>query len=302
MAITLPQDSDYRTAKIVLNNGLEMPAVGMGTYRVRTEQEIFTLVDNGLKAGYRLFDTAAVYGNEAFLGQALRTLLPKYNLEREDIFITSKLAPADHGSVAVPKAFVKSLNNLGLEYIDMYLIHFPGAAKVHNQSPQNALLRTESWKAMIELYDDGKVNAIGVSNYTIAHLTDFESNHLDLPVVNQVEFHPFCNQADLLQYCKSQYICVQAYCSFGGLSVGSNDLIDHPVVKKLAKSYEATPAQVLLVWALQQDVPVIPKATSPQHIEENINLNFRLNEDEIKSLTNLAPATSRYAWDPTHVR
>ncbi|XP_038216974.1 uncharacterized oxidoreductase YtbE-like isoform X2 [Zerene cesonia] len=301
MAMALPA-TNFGNIKFALNNGVEMPAVGIGTYRVRTAEEIYKVVDTALGAGYRLFDTAGVYGNEVFLGQAFRTLLPKYQLDREDIFITSKLAPIDHGTMAVPKAFNKSLNNLGMEYIDMYLIHFPGAAKVNNQSVQNALLRAESWRAMVKLYDEGRVNTIGVSNYTISHLSEFLENHSNIPVINQVEFHPFFNQTELLEFCKSQFIGVQAYCSFGGLSIGCSELFNNAVVTKIAAKHEASPAQVLLLWALQQDISVIPKSTNPKHIKENIQLDFRLTNEEMKALNNLSRHKNKYAWDSSNVR
>lgn len=285
----------------VLNNGLMMPSIGLGTYRIRQSDIVMQVVDYALEAGYRMFDTAAVYGNEIHLGEAFKTLLPKYDLEREDIFVTTKLSPSDHGSRA-EQAYQKSLENLDLEYVDLYLIHFPGGAKLPAEDKRNTKMRELSWCKLTELYDDGKVNAVGVSNFTVAHLEGLmESNHGLVPAVNQVEWHPYYTQSSLYKFCKQHHITLQAYCSFGGTSCSNNSLLNDPVVVSTALKLEVTPAQVLLVWALQQDVAVIPKAVHPEHIKENRSLNFKIPEEDMKALNQLSEKNVKYAWDPSIV-
>lgn len=294
----MPGEGNLGDAKFILKNGIKMPAVGLGTYRIRNSDVLFRTVDCALAAGYRLFDTAAVYQNELFLGYALRKLLPKHGLTREDVFVTTKLSPAALSGDLVADAFRKSFDNIGLDYIDLYLIHFPGAAKLNAQSPQNKELRIEAWKEFIKLYDQGKVKAIGVSNFTITHLTELiEATGIE-PMVNQVEWHPHYFQPDLLQYCDSHNIRLQAYCSFGGLAVSNNTLMEEPIVRQIYAKYKATPAQVLLAWSLQRGVAVIPKSLTPHRIKSNIQINFRLTQEDLAQLDTLGAANMKYSWDP----
>ncbi|XP_026316701.1 uncharacterized protein LOC113227679 isoform X2 [Hyposmocoma kahamanoa] len=289
----------FGNMKFTLNNGMQMPAVGIGTYRIRKGDDIMKVVEYALDAGYRLFDTAAVYNNESHLKEAFRVLLPKYGLDRDDIFVTTKLSPSNYGgSDVVHRAYQKSLENLGLDQVDLFLIHFPGVARLNASDVRNQKIREMTWASLEELYDDGRVNAIGVSNFTIRHLDEIASNHSVMPAVNQVEWHPFYHQPELLNYCKEKDIVVQAYCSFGGTSSSNTDLVDHPVVKKIAKKLDVSCAQVLLVWALQQDVAVIPKSTNPERIKENITLNFRIPDEDMKLLNALGEQNTKYAWDP----
>ncbi|XP_023937841.2 uncharacterized oxidoreductase YtbE [Bicyclus anynana] len=293
---------NYGDLQFNLSNGVTMPAVGLGTYRVRNSEELYVAVDNALEAGYRLFDTAAVYYNEKHLGHALRRLLPKYGLQRKDIFITTKLSPSDLGGASVvSNALNTSLDNLGLDYIDLYLIHFPGAAGIPAQSPKNAELRVEAWTEIIKQYKLGKIKAIGVSNFTVRHLTQL-ANATDLtPMVNQVEWHPHYYQPDLLQYCNDHNIRLQAYCSFGGLAINNKSLFDDLVVVDISRKHSATPAQVLLSWAVHQGVAVIPKSTTPQRIKENIQLNFGLSDKDISQINSLGAVNCKYAWDPNPI-
>ncbi|CAK1555030.1 unnamed protein product [Leptosia nina] len=285
---------------IRLHNGMKLPSVGIGTYQVRNYDDIYTLVESSLANGYKLFDTAAVYRNEAYLGLALKELLPKYNLDREDIFVTTKLSPSCHGLHIVSKALEESLNNLAMEYVDMYMIHFPGTAGMPCDSPNNKNLRYDTWTAMNKLCDEGKTKCIGVCNFTKNHISQLLESHTSVPVVNQVELHPFYKQKELLEYCRERDICVQAYCSFGGASKGSLDLFANTVVKNIASIHKVTPAQVLLVWALQQGIAVIPKSTSPNRICENAHLSFQLTPEDMQALSSLN-VYKKYAWDPAAV-
>ncbi|CAH2034305.1 unnamed protein product, partial [Iphiclides podalirius] len=286
--------------EITLNNGNKMPAFGLGTYKIREPQVIEAAVDAALKAGYRLFDSAAVYGNEAALGEAFRKLLPKYNLEREDIFITTKLSPVDHGDYeVVESAYKKSLSNLGVEYVDLYLIHFPGSVRLAPSDARNPELRRKTWKALNELYDEGRVNSIGVANFTVRHLQDLNIRAGGVfPVVNQVEWHPYFHQTELRDYCRKNDICLQAYGSLGGASSGDKALLEEPLVKEIAEGHKSGAAQVLLAWALQQDVAVIPKSATPARIRDNICIDFKLTEAEINKLNALGGNAKKYAWDP----
>uniref|UniRef100_A0A2A4JN78 NADP-dependent oxidoreductase domain-containing protein n=2 Tax=Heliothis virescens TaxID=7102 RepID=A0A2A4JN78_HELVI len=296
-------DSTLVTTRYTLNNGLLMPAVGLGTYRIRSPDLIMHAVDEALSAGYRMFDTAAVYRNETYLRDAFKTLLPKHGLERDDIFITTKLSPADHGGPdVIKKAYQQSINNLGLDFADLYLIHFPGTQRLQCGDSRNTELRLATWASMVELYDNGLVNAIGVSNFTVYHLKHLmETSHGVIPVVNQVEWHPFYYQMELLDFCKENDIILQAYCSLGGKSAQNDDLVNHPAVTKIARKLEVTSAQVLLRWALQQEVAIIPKSTDPEHIRQNISLNFTIAPEDMHILNNLTNDGVKYAWDPSVV-
>ncbi|KAI5641335.1 aldo/keto reductase family domain-containing protein [Phthorimaea operculella] len=303
MAAAAPQVDNFANIKFKLNNGHEMPAVGLGTFRIRRPDDIMKTVDYALDAGYRMFDTAAVYSNESYLKKAFQTLLPKYGLERSDIFVTTKLAPSNHGGpeVVIP-AINKSLENLGLEHVDLYLVHFPGTSKLRAEDPRNKEIRAETWASMEEVYDQGLANAIGVSNFNVRHLQELLTNHCVVPAVNQVEWHPQYHQKELLQFCKEKDIVLQAYCSLGGTSISNLSLLENAVVQKIAQKHNKTSAQVLLMWALQHDVAVIPKSTDPQRIRENFLLDFRLSPEDLKALNDIGEKNPvKYAWDPNAV-
>lgn len=286
--------------EFLLNTGHPMPAVGLGTYRIREQQEVLEVVEHALSAGYRMFDTAAVYHNESFLKEAFRKLLPRYGLDRDDIFITTKLSPAEHGKPEVIKqAYEASMENLGTNYADLYLIHFPGTQKIAAENEKNTELRHATWESMVDLYDNGVVNAIGVSNFTNYHLDLLmERNHGVVPAVNQVEWHPFYYQMELLDYCKANDIVLQAYCSLGGKSINNDELLMHPSVTKIAQSLGVANAQVLLKWARQLNVAIIPKSKDPLHIKQNISLDFDISPEDMQILGNLSKNKVKYAWDP----
>ncbi|CAL8326549.1 unnamed protein product [Lota lota] len=283
------------TSSVVLNTGVSMPLVGFGTYKLCGSEEVFQAVDAALHSGYRAFDTAAVYGNEADLGRALRKLLPKHGLTREDIFITSKLGPKDQGKRAMEGA-LHSLSELGMDYIDLYLIHWPGTQGVAVGDPCNPGNRAESWAALEELHAQGKLWAIGVSNYTPAHMQTLLQSCKTPPALLQVEFHPRLCQTDLRRVCEEQGVCFQAYSS-----LGKGELVKHPVVVEVAKGCERTPAQVLLRWAVQQGVPVLPKSSHPARVQENIGLfDFSLDVAAMDRLTALDDG-HKYCWDSSEV-
>uniref|UniRef100_A0A1A7WYQ9 NADP-dependent oxidoreductase domain-containing protein n=1 Tax=Iconisemion striatum TaxID=60296 RepID=A0A1A7WYQ9_9TELE len=280
---------------VALNAGLQMPILGLGTYKLCGPDEVHRSVDAALAAGYRAFDSAFVYRNEADLGRALKELLPKYGLTREDVFITSKLGPKDQGEKAMDGA-LHSLSQLDLGYIDLYLIHWPGTQGLPVADPHNPGNRAQSWATLEELHGQGKLRAIGVSNYTAAHLRELMQSCRVPPAVLQVEFHPQLIQTDLRSLCQEHGVCFQAYSS-----LGKGELISEPVIQEVAKSVERSPAQVLLRWAVQQGVPVLPKSSDPIRIRQNAEIfDFSLSQAEMDRLTALDRG-HRYCWDPSEV-
>ncbi|KAK4872922.1 hypothetical protein RN001_014951 [Aquatica leii] len=287
----------YKTRKFQLISGDLMPLIGFGTFQIRGQQLIKDVLNWALAAGYRAIDTAAVYGNESDIGLALKDLLPKYNLQREDLFITSKLSPSDQGDKACD-AVAASIKNLQCDYLDLYLIHWPGASGVPTESEVNAKLRSASWQSLIKAKDEGLVRNIGVSNYTVRHLTELlNSSYGVKPAVNQVEWHPGCHQDDLKQLCVQEGILLQAYSSLGG--TGNKNLIRDPTVINIALKLGKSPAQILLCWAVQQNIAIIPKARAKERIDANIDLDFVIAEEDMTALSNRKH--ERFAWDPTKV-
>ncbi|XP_032241146.1 glyoxal reductase isoform X2 [Nematostella vectensis] len=257
---------------------------------------IYEALDAALGCGYRLIDTAAVYRNEEDIGRSLKRLYTKYGLRRKDIFITSKLAPRDHGIDKAEKACLKSIQNLGCEYLDLYLIHWPGVQKLKSDDPKNAVLRTESWKALEKLSFAGHISSIGISNYTIGHIEELLGFANVTPALLQVEFHPRLYQTKLLEFCQSNTITLQAY-----TSLGQGKLLNESEVLQVACQHNVTPAQVLLKWALQHGVGVIPKSTNPKNITTNIDLSdLQLSAEDMALLDNLN-SDLHFCWDPSRV-
>nr|CAD7590119.1 unnamed protein product [Timema genevievae] len=292
-----------KTSSFKLNNGVLMPAIGLGTYKICGSDVIFNVIDEGLKAGYRSIDTAAVYHNEEDIGRALKELLPKYNLTREDIFVTSKLSPSDHSPTKVAVAARGSLARLDTPYLDLYLVHWPGVAGVPPDSANNPEVRIATWRELVALHRQGLFRSIGVSNYTKHHLVQILANSAGVrPAVNQVEFHPHYKQPELLKFCYEEGyeegVLLQAYSSLGGSS--DHSLLEDPTVGKVAESLGRSPSQVLLRWALKQGVGVIPKSVHPDRIAENIDLDFDIPQDSMRQLSSIQ-MMEKYAWDPNVV-
>lgn len=262
-----------------LNSGADVPLLGLGTYKLKSWDELWRSINAALDAGYRVFDTAAVYGNEALLGRVIRELLPKYNLVRSDVFLISKLAPEDQGSRA-KEGCLKSLERLGCEYIDLYLVHWPGTAGLEPTHPLHAQNRAQSWTVMEEFYASGQFKAVGVSNYTTKHLTELlESCHVT-PAVLQMECHPKCSQEELRDVCRNAGVHFQAYSS-----LGKAELLKDPEVNNVAESCGRNSAQVLLRWAVQQGISVIPRSSNPLRIHQNSQIfDFKLSQMEMQRL------------------
>jgi methylglyoxal/glyoxal reductase len=255
-----------------LNNGVEIPLLGLGVYQSPPGKTTERAVSYALKIGYRHIDTASIYGNESDVGNALR----QSGLHREEVFITTKVWNSDQGYVTTPQSCERSLRRLGLAYVDLYLIHWP----VQGMS-------IETWKAMLDLLQKGKARAIGVSNYTIGDLQEIFQNSKDggvgVPAVNQVEFHPFLYQNELLQFCKNNNIKLEAYSPLTRAK-----RLNHPTVVAIAKKYSKTAAQVLIRWSLQHDVVVIPKSIHQDRIRENSQVfDFHLEPEDMSLLDSL---------------
>lgn len=270
------------STQVTLNNGIPMPIFGLGTYRARACKKTREAVLHALHTGYRLIDTARIYGNEKYVGEGLR----RSDIPREDVFVTTKLWNSDHGYDATLKACSRSLKKLGLPHVDLYLIHWP----VED-------LRRESWKAMETLQREGKCRAIGVSNYTIGHLEELLGYSSTVPAVNQVEFHPYLYQKELLEFCRSHNIQLEAY---SPLTKGQK--LNDPRLVKMAEEYSKTPAQVLIRWGLQKGAVVIPKSSRKDRIRENANVfNFTISPEEMDLLDSFDRGF-RTSWDPTGIR
>ena len=264
-----------------LNNGVMIPRLGLGVYQSSLGQVTQKAVEYALKIGYRHIDTARIYNNESDVGSALRNS----GIRREDVFITTKLWNSDQGYETALKACDASLKRLGLKYLDLYLIHWPVQET-----------RDESWKALAQLLKEGKTRAIGVSNYTIRHLTELLEQSDTVPLVNQVEFSPFLYQKQLLDYCEKNKIQLEAY---SPLTQGEK--LNHPKIQQIAKKHNKTPAQVLIRWSLQHNLITIPKSVREERIKENSQVfDYNLTNEDMRILDSL-DENFRNSWDPTNM-
>ena len=254
-----------------LNDGVEMPLFGIGLYNV--VENVDKTIQYALQNGYRMFDTAKYYGNELEIGQALRNS----GVERNNYFVVTKLWISDHGYKKTKAAFMESLKKLGLEYVDLYLIHSPSGGKI-----------VETWQAMDELKKDGLIRSIGVSNFNVHHLEKLKeacySKQMPLPSINQIEIHPWLQQTKVVDYCKSLGINVMGFCPLARC-VRFNKT---PVLAELSKKWDKTEAQILLRWAIQRKIFTIPKSSNPSRIKENAEIfNFEMDESDMKKLNGL---------------
>jgi methylglyoxal/glyoxal reductase len=255
-------------SRAVLNNGVEIPRLGLGVYQSPPGMTTERAVRYALTIGYRLIDTAQLYGNEEDVGRALR----KSGVSRDDVFITTKVWNSDQGYESTVQACNKSLKRLGLSYLDLYLIHWPVPG-----------MSEGTWKAMVRLLREQKTRAIGVSNYDIDDLSQLMQSSDVLPAVDQVEFHPFLYQERLLRFCEKNRIQMEAY---SPLTRGMR--ISHPTIVAVANKYRKTPAQVLIRWSLQHGLVVIPKSIREDRILENSRVfDFQLESEDMKLFDSL---------------
>ncbi|WP_249594135.1 aldo/keto reductase [Peribacillus frigoritolerans] len=250
---------------ITLHNGVNMPQLGFGVFKVKNGNETVESVKKAIEVGYRAIDTAAIYENEEGVGQAIR----ECGVQREELFITSKVWNTEQGYETTLKAFEDSLNRLGLEYLDLYLIHWPGKDKY-----------LETWRALEKLYKEGKVKSIGVSNFHVHHLENLLANSEVKPVVNQIELHPLLTQVEIRDYCAKHEIKVESWSP-----LGRGNLLEEPTINHIAKKHGKSSAQVLIRWHLQHDLVVIPKSITPSRIKENAQVfDFSLSLNEMNQI------------------
>ncbi|ROP62986.1 2,5-diketo-D-gluconate reductase A [Enterobacter sp. BIGb0383] len=285
-------------------NGTRIPLVGYGTFLI-TDEEVADAVFNAIKVGYRHIDTAAVYNNEVGVGLGIKKALSDLSLTRDDIFVTTKLWPgyAGWGEESKNKqdtlaAYNQSLEKLGLDYVDLYLIH----------SPHGGEQRLSQWEALLELQLSGRVKSIGVSNYSIKHLDEIKNAGLPLPDVNQIELHPWSQKPELREYLEINGIAPIAYSSLAPLSTWRNKpdqtsgktqamIDDGAVFSTLAQKYNVTEAQFLLRWAVQQGYPVLPKSLNPERMRQNLDVfGFDISEEDM-NLIKLMNRGDGIAWD-----
>nr|WP_313957540.1 aldo/keto reductase [Fictibacillus phosphorivorans] len=254
--------------RAVLHNGVQMPWVGLGVYKAEDGDEVIQSIKWALDAGYRSIDTASLYDNETGVGQAIA----ESNVPREEIFITTKVWNTDQGYEKTLAAFDASLERLGLDYVDLYLIHWPVPGKYK-----------ETWKALEKIYNEGRVKAIGVSNFKQHHLEDLMREAEIKPMVNQVEYHPRLSQEKLLAFCKEQGIQLEAW-----RPLLKGEIFEEPTLVELADKYNKSVAQIILRWDLQNGVVTIPKSVTQHRIEENIELfDFELSNEDMTRISAL---------------
>ncbi|WP_159886314.1 aldo/keto reductase [Paenibacillus puerhi] len=262
---------------VKLHNGVNMPWLGLGVWKTKDGDEVIHAVTEALKAGYRSIDTAAIYGNEAGVGEAIR----QSGIPRDEIFLTTKVWNGDQGFEQTLLAFEESRKKLLVDTIDLYLIHWPVKDKYK-----------ETWKALIKLQKEGYVRAIGVSNFHAHHLQDIIEDSGVVPTVDQVELHPLLQQRELREYCRSHQIQLEAW---SPLMQGNLDL---PLLTELAAKYGKSPAQIILRWDLQQGVVVIPKSVTASRIQENADIfDFSLSDEDLARLDQLN-ANKRFGSNP----
>ncbi|WP_295162113.1 aldo/keto reductase [uncultured Brachyspira sp.] len=256
--------------KVKLNNGIEMPILGLGVYNITDKEELYNTVKWAIDAGYRKFDTAQFYNNEKELGEAIR----KTGIKREEVFITTKIWNTKQGYNSAKRSFEESLEKLNTDYADLVLIHWPGQKKDRY---------LDTYRALENIYQNQKARAIGLSNFEIKHLKDIFAHCNIAPAVNQIERHPNLPRNELIDFCKHHNIIAEAWSPLGRGKLLNNKIINH-----IAGKYDKTAAQIILRWDIEKNISVIPKSVNKNRIEENINIfDFELDKDDIGKINAL---------------
>lgn len=274
-----------------LNNGIAIPAIGFGTYKLPEGTECVAAIKMAIESGYRLIDCAAAYGNERSVGVAIE----ECGVDRNELFVTSKVWAADRGYDSTLRAFEKSVTDLKLDYLDLYLIHWPAdPAKDENWREINA----QTWRALERLLAEGRVKAIGVSNFMPVHLNALIDDSEIIPAVNQIEYNPGCQQHECVALCRLHNIIVEAWSP-----LGRGRVLDNPSLDEIAKRHHKSTAQICLRWEFQQRVVSLPKSANRERIEQNIDIfDFELSADEMGVIDSLQPfgqsglAPDNVAW------
>lgn len=265
---------------VTLNNGLKMPCIGFGTFKVEDGNAVASSVKEALQIGYRYIDTASVYGNETGVGEGIK----QSGVKREDIFLVSKVWNSDQGYESTLKAFDESLHKLGTDYLDLYLIHWPKE------------LNKETWRALENLYKEGRVKAIGVSNFKVHHLKELMKDAEIMPTVNQIEFHPQFPQTETMEFCKENDIKVIGW---GPLMQGK--IFKLPLMKSLSEKYNKSIAQIALRWDLQMGIIPIPKSINPERIKGNSEIfDFEISKEDMAKIAELNTGV-RIGPDPDNI-
>lgn len=251
----------------VLSNGVKIPSIGFGTYKLGDNEKAVSALKHALEVGYRHIDTAAFYGTEEAIGIALK----ESDVKREDIFLVTKLWNDCHGYENAMKAFKESIKKLGVDYLDLYLIHWPNE------------LNADTWRALEDLYNEGKVKAIGVCNFKKGHLEELKKTAKIMPMTNQIEIHPGCSQKDMIEYCKENNIQLVAW---GPIMRGR--VLTEPIMIELSKKYNKTIPQITLRWHIQNGIIPIPKSSNEDRIKENFNIyNFEISKEDMLKIDSL---------------
>jgi len=264
----------------ILHNGVKMPNFGLGVYKSQDGEEVINAIHYAVKAGYRSIDTASLYFNETGVGEAIK----QCGLPREELFITTKVWNSDQGYESTLAAFEESMKKLDLEYLDLYLIHWPVKEKYK-----------DTWRALEKLYKDGRVRAIGVSNFHQHHLEDLMSVAQVKPMVNQVELHPFLSQVELRAYCQSEGIAIEAWSP-----LARGRVLQDPTLAEIAAKYNKSIPQIVLRWDLQHGIITIPKSVHEQRIIDNADIfDFELSAEDMKKIDSLN-RNERTGQNPDH--
>jgi len=269
----------------VLNNGVQIPAIGLGTWHNTDENTVIDTILNAIEIGYNHIDTATVYGNEAFIGKAIR----QSGVNRESLFITSKVWRTSRGYQNTLHAFEQTINDLQVDYLDLYLIHWPAS---HNNYDNWAEINAETWHAMEDLYKAGKIRAIGLSNFWRHHIDALMPIANIKPMVNQIEHHPGYTQADVVEYCKQNDILVEAWSP-----LGRGMVLHEPTLQQIAQKYGVSVAQVCIQWCLKEGILPLPKSTRKERLIDNLNISgFELSEDDLSTINalNLGSSSGSY--------
>jgi diketogulonate reductase-like aldo/keto reductase len=267
-----------------LLDGHVMPKIGFGTWEIIPDAKAKEAVLAALEAGYRLIDTAKIYGNEKGVGEAIR----ESGIPREEIFVTTKLWEDDHGYDSALKAAQSSLERLGLDYLDLYLIHWPATSKRH-----------DAWRAFERLKSEGTIKSAGVSNFSAGQLDELIEQSDIIPAVNQIEFHPFnyAEQIEILDFCAAQHILIEAYSPIKRLAGTAT----YDSIARIGKYYNKTSQQVILRWCIEQGTVPLPRSSNPEHIKENIDIfDFKLSADAMDILDSLNGGTTS-PWDVDNI-